>query len=164
MAVRCGSYLNIPCQRPGCRNILPDIRNLASHLAVHDLEPQQSRDRCVCVCAYVSPQVFRRADRYVRAPRHSSFVDMGHSVADGRTRRRYMRSPAPYARSDRSHSQSISVYPHSIASDAPLQANSEDIYGSSLPAFLATPLMTMTTTSSELFGFERFDVVLYHTR
>ena len=49
MAVRCGSYLNIPCQRPGCRNILPDIRNLASHLAVHDLEPQQSRDRYVYV-------------------------------------------------------------------------------------------------------------------
>ncbi|RDX57211.1 hypothetical protein OH76DRAFT_1335603 [Lentinus brumalis] len=83
MAVRCGSYLDIPCQRPGCRDILPDIRNLASHLAIHDLEPRV---------------------RYAGTLRQSSFVDMGHLV-DGRPRRRYMRSPAPYAESERSHSK-----------------------------------------------------------
>ncbi|KAI0719358.1 hypothetical protein C8T65DRAFT_636460 [Cerioporus squamosus] len=89
MAVRCGSYLNIHCQRPGCRDILPDIRSLASHLAIHDLEPQEPRHRDT------------------GPPRHSSFVDLGHSV-DGRQRRRYMRSPAPYAHSDRSHSELLS--------------------------------------------------------
>ncbi|RPD74860.1 hypothetical protein L226DRAFT_545767 [Lentinus tigrinus ALCF2SS1-7] len=106
MAVRCGSYLNIPCQRPGCRDILPDIRNLASHLAIHDLEPQASRDR------------------YVRAPRHSSFVDMGHSV-DGRSRRHYMRSPAPYARSHRSYSK-FRRYLWKLTSCVPCYAPDDD--------------------------------------
>lgn len=40
MAVQCGGYMNVPCQRPGCRAILPTIRDLASHLTMHDLEPR----------------------------------------------------------------------------------------------------------------------------
>ena len=44
MAIRCESDRDIPCQRPGCRDILPNMRNLASHLAMHDIEPAE---RCV---------------------------------------------------------------------------------------------------------------------
>ena len=43
MAVQAGGYRNIPCQRPGCRGVLPTIRDLASHLAIHDLDPRRTR-------------------------------------------------------------------------------------------------------------------------
>ncbi|KAI0749621.1 hypothetical protein C8Q80DRAFT_635494 [Daedaleopsis nitida] len=82
MAVQSGGYRDIPCQRPGCRSILPTIRDLASHLAIHDLDHRQV---------------------YYSAPRYDSFMDMGHSV-EGRTRQRYFRSSAPYARTERSYS------------------------------------------------------------
>ncbi|PIL35501.1 hypothetical protein GSI_02229 [Ganoderma sinense ZZ0214-1] len=76
MAVQCGGrYMNVPCQRPGCRAILPTIRDLASHLAMHDLEPRA---------------------RFASQPRYHSFLNMGHSVSEGRPRRRRM-PPSPYS-------------------------------------------------------------------
>lgn len=39
MAIRWGRDRNIPCQRPGCRNVLPNIRALTSHLTLHDIDP-----------------------------------------------------------------------------------------------------------------------------
>ncbi|TBU33354.1 hypothetical protein BD311DRAFT_748437 [Dichomitus squalens] len=79
MAVQSGGYANIPCQRLGCRAILPTIRDLASHLAMHDIEPRA---------------------RFAPEPRYHSFLDMGHSVSEGRPRRRFLSSlgPAPYTR------------------------------------------------------------------
>ncbi|OSD06620.1 hypothetical protein PYCCODRAFT_1431632 [Trametes coccinea BRFM310] len=82
MAIRCASDRDIPCQRPGCRDILPNIRSLASHLAIHDLDP---------------------VERYRAGYRHESFLDFGHTV--GHQRRRYVPSPAPYARSARKRSK-----------------------------------------------------------
>ncbi|KAI1796886.1 hypothetical protein LXA43DRAFT_984958 [Ganoderma leucocontextum] len=78
MAVQCGGYMNIPCQRPGCRGILPTIRDLASHLAMHDLDPRA---------------------RFASQPRYRSFLNMGHSVSEGRPRRRRMPpfGPTPYS-------------------------------------------------------------------
>ncbi|OJT07365.1 hypothetical protein TRAPUB_1770 [Trametes pubescens] len=45
MAIRYGRDRNIPCQRPGCRNVLPNIRALTSHLTLHDIDPVQSGGR-----------------------------------------------------------------------------------------------------------------------
>ncbi|CDO70638.1 hypothetical protein BN946_scf184756.g4 [Trametes cinnabarina] len=83
MAIRCASDRDIPCQRPGCRDILPNIRSLASHLAIHDIDP---------------------AERYYAGFQYGSFLDFGHTVG-GRQRRRYVPSPAPYARSMRKRSK-----------------------------------------------------------
>ncbi|KAI0635995.1 hypothetical protein C8Q77DRAFT_1051611 [Trametes polyzona] len=83
MAIRWGVDANIPCQRPGCRDILPNIRGLATHLTLHDIEP---------------------ADRYARAAPYGSFLDFGHSVG-GRQQWRYPPSSAPYARSARRRSK-----------------------------------------------------------
>ncbi|KAH9902729.1 hypothetical protein C8Q73DRAFT_785373 [Cubamyces lactineus] len=83
MAIRCESDRDIPCQRPGCRDILPNMRSLASHLVIHDIEP---------------------AERYGAGSRYQSFLDLGHSVA-GRQRKRYAPSPFPYARSVRKRSK-----------------------------------------------------------
>ncbi|KAI8980231.1 hypothetical protein BD414DRAFT_494019 [Trametes punicea] len=74
MAIRYGSDRDIPCQRPGCRDILPNIRSLAHHITIHDIDP---------------------ADRYGARFHYGSFLDLGHSVG-GRQQRRYAASP--YAR------------------------------------------------------------------
>ncbi|KAI0833549.1 hypothetical protein BC628DRAFT_1308050 [Trametes gibbosa] len=79
MAIRWGLDRDIPCQRLGCRDILPDMRSLAAHLTIHDIDPRE---------------------RYVSAPPYRSFLDLGHSV-EGRHRRHHAPSPAPYARSAR---------------------------------------------------------------
>ncbi|KAI0359796.1 hypothetical protein OH77DRAFT_1394627 [Trametes cingulata] len=83
MAIRWGLDRDIPCQRPGCRDVLPNIRSLATHLTIHDIDPRE---------------------RYAQPPPYSSFLDFGHSV-EGRTQRRYAPSPAPYARSSRARSK-----------------------------------------------------------
>ncbi|EIW57617.1 uncharacterized protein TRAVEDRAFT_29650 [Trametes versicolor FP-101664 SS1] len=79
MAIRWGRDRNIPCQRPGCRNVLPNIRALTSHLTLHDIDP---------------------VERYIPQPPYDSFLDMRPS-GGGRQRRRYAPSPAPYAHSVR---------------------------------------------------------------
>ncbi|KAI0367832.1 hypothetical protein BV20DRAFT_970164 [Pilatotrama ljubarskyi] len=83
MAIRWGLDRDIPCQRPGCRDILPNIRSLATHLTIHDIDPRE---------------------RYAQPPPYSSFLDFGHSV-EGRQQRRYAPSPAPYAHSSRARSK-----------------------------------------------------------
>ncbi|KAH9846646.1 hypothetical protein C2E23DRAFT_743611 [Lenzites betulinus] len=75
MAIRWGLDRDIPCQRPGCRDVLPDMRSLAAHLTIHDIDPME---------------------RYVSSPPYASFLDLGHSVGQ-RPRRHYAPSPAPYA-------------------------------------------------------------------
>ncbi|KAI0707296.1 hypothetical protein C8Q76DRAFT_149630 [Earliella scabrosa] len=92
MAVQAGGYRNIPCQRPGCRGVLPTIRDLASHLAIHDLDPRRT--------SYAA---------HAARPPYHSFMDMGHSV-EGRRRRRPFRSLAPYARTGRSYSTKLRRY------------------------------------------------------
>lgn len=105
MAVQSGGYQNIPCQRPACRRILATIRDLASHLAMHDIDPRERCARPSSRHEYILTP-FKTTHRSVPEARYSSFVDMGHSV-DGRPRRRYAPSPAPYARSHRSRSKCI---------------------------------------------------------
>ena len=46
MAVHHGGYANVPCQRPGCRQVLPTINDLASHLVLHDIDPRATDSRC----------------------------------------------------------------------------------------------------------------------
>ncbi|KAI0671804.1 hypothetical protein C8Q78DRAFT_799027 [Trametes maxima] len=83
MAIRYGRDRDVPCQRAGCRDVLPNIRSLTSHLTLHDIDP---------------------AERYVPQPHYGSFLDMGHSV-EGRQSRRYAPSPPPYARFARRRSK-----------------------------------------------------------
>lgn len=108
MAVQCGGgYMNVPCQRPGCRAILPTIRDLASHLAMHDLEP---RARCVSILQSLIVFIFAVTHVWHRSfasqPRYHSFLNMGHSVSEGRPRRRRM-PPSPYSYFRRTRSKCL---------------------------------------------------------
>ncbi|KAM5532590.1 hypothetical protein V8D89_013716 [Ganoderma adspersum] len=98
MAVQCGGgYMNVSCQRPGCRAILPTIRDLASHLAMHDLEPRAryvSILQGLIVFIFAVIHVWHRS--FASQPRYHSFLNMGHSVSEGRPRRRRM-PPSPYS-------------------------------------------------------------------
>ena len=82
MAIRCESDRDIPCQRPGCRDILPNMRSLASHLAMHDIEPAE---RCVRNAASLMAGILISAIGTVRvlATSHSSILAIPWLDANG---------------------------------------------------------------------------------